>query len=173
MRNRIQDIRYAVRLFSNAPGFTCLAALCLALGIGVNASIFGLLDFAFFKPLPVSDPSRLITLSRPATGLFSYPDYRDLRDHARSAELAAFTPTESSLEFERNSHLIGAEAVSTNYPAVAGVNTVLGKWFDTDTEANAVISYAAWQRWFHGDPAVIGKLVRAETTWYTVVGPVN
>ncbi len=64
MRNRVQDIRYAVRLFSRSPGFTCLAVLCLALGIGVNASIFSLLDYAFFKQLPVFEPGRLVTLSR-------------------------------------------------------------------------------------------------------------
>ena len=68
----MHDIRLALRLFRKSPGFTFLAVLCLALGIGVNASIFGLLDYVYLRPLPVSNAERLVVLSRGGDPLFSY-----------------------------------------------------------------------------------------------------
>ncbi len=167
----MHDIRLALRLFRKSPGFTFLAVLCLALGIGVNASIFSLLDSVYLRPLPVDNADRVVVLSRSGNPIFSYAEYRGLADRSQSlAGLAASEPEESDLSFEGNAVLIGAEPVSANYATVLGTRTVLGRWFNRDDEAAAVIGYNAWQRLFHGDPQVLGKLVRSESHTYTVVG---
>jgi predicted permease len=167
----MQDIRLAVRLFRKSPGFTFLAVLCLALGIGVNASIFSLLDSVYLRPLPVGNADRVVVLSRGGNPSLSYPEYRALRDRNQSLEgLAVSNPEESDLSFEGNAALIGAEPVSGNYATVLGARTLLGRWFTREDEPAAVISYSAWQRVFHGDPSVLGKVVRSESHTYTVVG---
>jgi predicted permease len=167
----MHDIRLALRLFRRSPGFTFLAVLCLALGIGVNASIFSLLDSVYLRPLPVGNADRLVVLSRNGNPLFSYAEYRGLVDRSRSlAGLAASDPEESDLSFGGNAALIGAEPVSGNYAAVLGARTLLGRWFDREDEPAAVISYNAWQRLFHSDPHVLGKTVRSESHTYTVIG---
>lgn len=171
MSGWLLDLTHSVRLFRKAKGFTFVAVLCLALGIGVNASIFSVLNSLFFRPLPVHQPDRLVVLSRGGNPLISYPEYRDLRDRSQSLDgVAASNPTESSIEFDNNVQAAGAEAVSANYPAVIGVRTVIGRWFEAEDELSAVISYRIWQRVFRGDPGVLGKRIRSETQWYTVVG---
>ena len=119
MRGWMMDLTYSMRLLRKSPGFTLLAVLCLGLGIGVNASIFSLVNFSFLRPLPVVEPDRVVVVSRGGSPLISYPDYRDLRDRSQTlAGLAASNPTESSLDFEGNSHPAAAEAVSASYPLV-------------------------------------------------------
>ena len=167
----MHDIRLALRLFRKSPGFTFLAVLCLAVGIGVNASIFSLLDSVYLRPLPVGNADRLVVLSRSGNPLFSYAEYRGLVDRSQSlAGLAASDPEESDLSFEGNAALIGAEPVSANYAAVLGARTMLGRWFDREDEPAAVISHDAWRRLFHSDPHVLGKTVRSESHTYTVLG---
>jgi len=167
----MQDIRLALRLFRKSPGFTFLAVLCLALGIGVNASIFTLLDSVYLRPLPVGNADRLVVLSRAGNSLVSYEEYHGLADRTSSlAGLAASEPEPSDLDFEGNALLIGAEPVSANYARVLGLRTALGRWFDRDDEPAAVIGYNAWQRLFHGDPDVLGKTVHSESHAYTIVG---
>jgi putative ABC transport system permease protein len=167
----MHDIRLALRLFRKSPGFTFLAVLCLALGIGVNTSIFSLLDSVYLRPLPVGNADRLVVLSRGGSPMFSYAEYRGLADRTRSlAGLAASEPEESDLSFEGNAALIGAEPVSGNYADVMGARTLLGRWFNREDEPAAVIGYNAWQRMFHSDPRVLGKTIRSESHTYTVVG---
>jgi hypothetical protein len=121
MRGILHDFLHSLRLLRKSPGFTCLAVLCLALGIGVNTSVFSMLNYLFFRPLPVRAPDRLVVLSRDGSPLISWPDYRDLRDRNQTLEgMAASNPTESSVEFDGETHSAGAEAVSVNYPRVIG-----------------------------------------------------
>ena len=167
----MQDFALAIRLLRKSPAFTFLALLCLALGIGVNASIFSLLDSVYLRPLPVGNADRVAVFSRGGSPLFSYPEYRALRDRNQSLEgLAISEPEESDLSFEGNAILIGAEPVSANYSAVLGARTIMGRWFTREDEPEAVISYHAWQELFHGHPGVLGKTVRSESHAYTVVG---
>jgi macrolide transport system ATP-binding/permease protein len=167
----MRDVLYSLRQFAKSPGFTFLAVLCLGLGIGVNASIFSVLNSLFLRPLPVIAPDRVVVLSRGSSPLLSYPDFRDFRDRTTTLEgMSASFPTESSLDFDGVAHSAGAEAVSVNYPTVIGVRPFLGRWFQTDDEDSCVISYRAWQRFFAADPNVLGKRVRSETQWYTIVG---
>jgi predicted permease len=167
----MRDVTYSLRQFAKSPGFTFLAVLCLGLGIGVNTSIFSVLNSLFFRPLSVSQPARLVVLSRSSGPLLSYPDFRDFRDRITTLEgMAASNPTESSLDFDGLAHNAGAEAVSLDYPQVIGVHPLLGRWFQSEDEEACVISYRAWQRFFAADPNVLGKRVRSETQWYTIVG---
>jgi len=167
----MHDLALAIRLLRKSPAFTFLALLCLALGIGMNSSIFSLLDTIYLRPLPVGNADRVTVLSRGGSSLFSYREYRALRDRNQSLEgLAISQPEESDLSFEGNAMLIGAEPVSANYAAVLGARTVMGRWFTREDEPAAVISYHAWQELFHGDPGVLGKTVRSESHSYTVIG---
>jgi predicted permease len=171
MRGSLLDLTCSLRLLRKSPGFTFLAVLCLALGIGVNTAVFSMLNFLFFRPMPVDAPDRLVVLSRNASPLISWPDYRDLRARTQLLEaMAASNPTESSLDFDGETHAAAAEAVSLNYPQVIGVRPYRGRWFAHEDEQAAVISYRTWQRLFHGDQNILGKRVRSETQWYTVVG---
>ena len=166
-----RDLRQALRQFRRAPGFTALAVLCLGLGIGVNTSIFGVLNAVLFRPMPVQQPERLVVVSRGQAATFSYPAYRDFRDGSRTlAGVAASFPAESDLEIDGESTFVAAEAVSGNYASVIGAPTALGRWFAADTEPVAVISYAVWQRYFNLRPDVLGKTVRSESQSYTVAG---
>jgi macrolide transport system ATP-binding/permease protein len=166
-----RDLTYGLRLARKSPGFTLLAVVSLALGIGVNTSVFSMLNFLFFRPMPVAAPDRLVVLRRDGNQLISWPEYRDLRDRARLLTgMAASNPTESSLDFDGETHAAAAEAVSRNYAAVIGVRPFLGRWFEREDERAAVIGYRTWQRLFHADPHILGKRIRSETQWYTVVG---
>jgi predicted permease len=158
-------------LFRKSPGFTFLAVLCLALGIGANASIFSLLNAVYLRPLPVANASRIVVLSRHGDPLFTPAEYRGLAERSQTlAGLTASSPEESDLSLEGGAALIGAEPVAGNYARVLGARTVLGRWFDREDEPAAVISYGVWQRLFHGDPQVLGKTIRSESHTYTVCG---
>ena len=166
-----RDVRHGLRQFRRSPGFTVLAVLCLGLAIGVNTSIFGVLNSVLFRPMPVQQPERLIVVSRGEAATFSYPAYRDLRDRSRTLSgLAASSPSESDLEIDGDSTFVAAEAVSANYSSVIGARTALGRWFTSDGEPIAVISYAVWQRHFNLSPDVLGRTIRSESQSYTIVG---
>jgi predicted permease len=145
--------------------------LCLGLAIGVNTSIFGILNSVLFRPMPVQQPDRLVVISRGDVSTFSYPAYRDLRERSRTLSgLAASVPSESDLDVDGDSTFVAAETVSGNYSTVIGARTAIGRWFTSDTEPAAVISYAAWQRHFNLSPDAVGRTVRSESQSYTVVG---
>ena len=171
IQDLIQDLRFGLRMLRKSPGFTVLAVLCLALGTGVNTSVFALLDFTMLRPLPVPEPNRMTLLSRSGTARFSYPDYLAYRDSGQAfTALAASFPTESSLDANEQSHLISAEAVSANYFETMRIVPFIGRWFTDENEPVAVLSYSAWRNFFNADPSILGKSVRSETQWYTVIG---
>lgn len=166
-----RDLWLAVRQLRRAPAFSALAVLCLGLGIGVNTSIFGVLNAVMFRPLAVADPDRVVMLSRGADASFSFPAYRDYRERARTLSgLTATMPSESDLDIDGDSQFVAAEAVSGNYARVMGIRTVLGRWFASDDESVAVISYTLWQRRFDLSPHVVGRRISSESQTYTIVG---
>ena len=171
MHGFLMDVTHGLRLWRRSPAFTCMAVLSLALGIGVNTAVFSMLNYLFFRPMPVRQPDRLVVLGREGSQLISWPEYRDLCARSRTLiGMAASNPTESSLDFDGETHPAAAEAVSVNYPEVIGAGIFLGRWFEREDEQAAVIGYRAWQRLFHADPHILGKRVRSETQWYTIVG---
>ena len=166
-----RDLRHGLRQFRRSPGFSALAVLCLGLAIGVNTSIFGVLNSVLLRPMPVQQPERLIVVSRGDTASFSYPTYREFRDRNRTLSgLAASMPSESDLDIDGSSTFVAAEAVSGNYSTVIGVRTALGRWFSSDAEPAAVISYTVWQRQFNLDPNVLGRTIRSESQSYSIAG---
>src|SRR6266581_5166269 len=143
----LMDLRYGLRGLRKSPGFTAVAVLTLALGIGANTSVFSLSNFVLMRPLAVPHAERVTVVSRGGHALFSYPDFRDYQDRNQSfAALAASNPTESSLDYEGESRATAAEAVSASYGEVMKVQPVVGRWFADENEHVAVISYNAWRR---------------------------
>jgi putative ABC transport system permease protein len=176
----LQDLRYGVRMLRTHPGFTGVAVLTLALGIGANTAIFTLLDKALIRTLPVEKPTELVTFARDAGGAsvsFSYPLYADVskRNDVFSGVAAYFQQPFSLSDGAQTERVIG-QIVSGNYFAVLGVQPSLGRFFLPDedrtpgTPAVVVISHALWQRRFGADPAVLGRTVDLNGYRYTVVG---
>src|SRR3979409_2157332 len=136
MNGLLQDVRYALRQLRKSPSFTAVAVLTLALGIGANTAIFGLLDQALLRSLPVKDPDRLVLLrySGSNTGhissrthdklYFSHPMYRDLRDrNSVFSGVIATDLTQAGLQWRSQPELAATELVSGNYFDVLGVRS--------------------------------------------------
>ncbi len=178
-----QDLRHASRSLAKAPGFTAVAVATLALGIGVNTTLFTAYNAVALKPLPVADPQRVVRLERwfqsNARGdvqyAFSYPEYEYTRDHNSvfSDLVAASWPVHASFA---GSQRVTGHLVSANYFAALGVPAMLGRTFlpeeDRAPGGNAVVvlSRSFWQRQFNGDTRVLGQVLKLNGTALTVVG---
>ncbi len=178
-----QDIRFGWRMLCKSPGFTAIAVLTLALGIGANAAIFSFVDALFLKPLAVSKPEELVRVyAKGPSGHygadFSYPEFARLRDH--NASFAAL-----SVETERpqlhlvtggDSEEIRGEFVSSNYFSLLGVQPRLGRGFLPEEDAVpgrdavAVLSDRLWKARFNGDPGVLGREIRINGISFKVIG---
>ena len=181
MENLIKDIRYAIRSMLRTPGFTTIAILSLALGIGANAAIFSLVNTILFRPLPVSEPARLVEVTpmRPGAdlGSFSYPIYRDFRDRNEVFDaMAVYRFTPISLSREGNNERIWGYEVSGNYFEMLGIQPSAGRFFTQEEDrvpgANPVVvlSYRCWQNRFGGDPNLVGKQITLNNNKFDVVG---
>ncbi len=180
MRNHMetlgQDLRVGMRRLLKTPGFTFVAVMSLALGIGANASIFTLLNTVLLRPLPVERPRELFFVS--GDGAFSYPNYEDFRDLGGDAlnGLAAYRYAPMSLSTGNANERIWGYLVSGNYFDVLGVRTFAGRTFAPEenrtpsTHPVAVVSYDFWQRRFSGDPNLIGQTITLNNRAFTVVG---
>jgi predicted permease len=188
----LQDLRYALRMLAKSPGFTVVAILTLALGIGANAAIFSLTDQVLLRRLPVQKPQELVVLHSPGPqpgrnwsdgdrgAAWSYPMYKDLRDGNQvfSGLLARFL-TQASVSGQGQTELANAELVTGNYFEVLGVRPALGRVFSSQDEtapgANpaAVLSYGYWQRRFGRDPGILNKPLVVNGISMTVVGVVR
>ena len=180
----LQDVRYAWRNLLRNPGFTLVATLILALGIGANATIFGLYNAVALKPLPVADAARVVRLTRWnryfSSDSFAYPEYQYLRGH--NSVLAGLTAASGPFPVLASIPGSGAPehrtgiAVSADYFAILGVNAALGRTFLPDEDrvpgANPVVvlAWSFWQRSFRANPGVVGRTMKLNGTTYTVVG---
>ncbi len=182
------DLRYAVRMLVKSPLFTAVAVLSLALGIGLNTTIFTLVNALLLNPLPVQDPSSLVaqfTTDTKNTARFqnfmgtSYPNFRDHRDQNPSyAGLAAYQGVALSLSSNGEPEQIFGEMVTGNYFDVLGVKTVVGRTFSfTATEdeqlgahPEVVLSHALWKRRFGADPGTVGKTILINRQGFVVAG---
>ena len=187
-----QDVRYGLRQLRRSPGFTLLAVLTLALGIGANTAVFTLVDTVMLKSLPVTDPQQLYSLGADdncceMTGLqgnftiYSYALYKELQEHTpQFTQLAAFQAGAMPLAVRRSR---GAEAaqpyrgefVSGNYFQMFGINAYTGRLLaPADDRAGAppivVMSYRAWQQHYGGDPTVIGSTFVINSKVFTLAG---
>jgi hypothetical protein len=182
LESLLQDVRYAFRMLRKSPGFTAVALLTLALGIGANTAIFSLLDTLFFRRLPVQNSSQLVYLfqTRNHTGYasLSYPDYLYYRDHNRSlSQLAAhysFAPI--NLVANGESKEINGSVVTANYFSLLRLQPALGRFFSGEEDAVpdrnpvAVLSYTFWRNQFAGAPNVLGKPIQLNGVQFTIVG---
>jgi predicted permease len=188
----VQDIRFGLRQLRKSPGFTSIALLSLALGIGANTAIFTLVNAILLRPLPVQNPNELVLFGDGrAQGLtFSVPDdswqlyshsfFQDFRQQARSySGIAAVSSEQSATKASvagsayQTTHV---DLVSGSYFSVLGVPAFLGRNIvESDDNAPgagpvAVASYAWFQRHFNGDPSALGKIIRIQSHDYTLVG---
>ena len=182
MKSILQDIRYARRTLLKSPGFTVVATLTLALGIGANSTIFSWINSTLLNPLPgVRHMEGLVSLTRAGTTIpeliFSYPDYVDLRDRNRSfSGLAAFKNCRVSLTGVGKPESVWGLLASGNYFDVLEVRPVLGRGLlpADDAKINGapvvVISYGLWQTHFGGSRDVLGQTININHHPYSIVG---
>jgi predicted permease len=198
-----QDLRYGLRMLRKSPGFTTVAVLTLALGIGANTSIFSLLNAVMLKSIPVNHPEQLVILrwsahSRPEnlgtssygdclwvpraiqSCSFSLPMYKALLAHtdAFSSVLAMAGADQLDLSGNGAATIIGGELVTGNYFETLGVSSALGRTIQpSDDRPGAppviVLSYGYWQRAFGGAADVIGRTVRLNGAPFTIVGVID
>jgi len=190
MSTFLQDIRYALRVLAKSPGFTAIAILTLALGIGANTAIFSLTDQILLRNLPVPNPQQLVVLRSPGpqnghcwsdidgcAQSFSYPMYQALRERATVfAGLLASRDIEVNVSGHGTTQTAQAALVSGNYFQALEVQPALGRVFDAHDEtapgANtvAVLSYGYWARQFGADPSILNKTLVVNSIPLTVVG---
>ncbi len=181
------DLRYALRTMRLNPGFTLLAALTLALGIGVNVTLFSAYNAVALKQLPVADPDRVVRWERWFAShgrgdnqyAFSYPEYRYVREHAHafSGLAASSWPLRVFAEWGGGGrNRLEGQLVSANYFSAMGVSARLGRGFAAEEDRTpggnpvVVLSAEAWQHSFQGDPGIVGRSVKLNGTAFTVIG---
>ena len=188
MAGLFQDVRYALRQLRKSPGFTTVAVLTLGLGIGLNSAIFTLFDALTLRPLPISDPHAVVNVYQRVQDeagnyrSFSYPEYVALRQsNAVFSGLIAYswipaeivTPTRSTVNGAEESHGL---LVTANYFALLGGEAALGRTFLTEEDESheaqpvMVLSHGFWEEHFSSDRSIVGKSVKLNGSFMTVVG---
>src|SRR5262245_10345688 len=177
----LQDLRYGVRMLLKSPGFTAVALLSLALGIGANTALFSLMDAVFWRPLPVSHPEQLVSLviPPPARAEPSFSPlalFPELQQGNQVFTGAITSGTDGlSLTVDGATERVMGEVVTGNYFSVLGVNAFRGRTFSAEIAqdswaAEAVLSYDFWQRRFGAEAGVVGKTIQLNGYPFTVVG---
>ncbi len=172
----LQDIRFGVRMLRKNPGFTAVAVLTLALGIGANGAIFSVVNSVLLNPLAYKNPDRLVTILHYGSSPVSAGNYLDWRDQSKSFEAmgAAQAWGPNLTEAAQPEHLIGLQVTQSMLPLL-GVQPLLGRLFvegedRAGNDGEVVIGYGLWQRRFSGDANVLGKTMELDGRAYTVVG---
>lgn len=174
----MKDVRYALRGFRRSPGFTLIAILSLALGIGANSAIFSLVDAYWFRPLAVPDPGRIVRIfgvtNQDRRALLSYPEYLDFKLVFHDAVIIGgrgATLVEGDTRELQNLYV-----VSTNFFTVLGLKPALGRVFSTQDSPNeqvVVLGNSIWQLHYGSDPSIVGRQIhiqRAKDLLVTVIG---
>jgi hypothetical protein len=182
MSNLLQDVRYALRSLGKSPGFTAVAVLTLALGIGFNTAVFSVVDAAVFRPLPYAKPAELVrvidtnpsrNIDRFASSPLNFVDWR-AQNRTLSA-MAAYTSDDVTLVEGSAPERLRGQSVSPALFPLLGVAPMLGRVFDPEDEKPgrdpvALLSFELWQRRFGGDRSVVGRAIAFEGGKRTVVG---
>jgi predicted permease len=176
----VQDLSYAARMLARSPGFTLLAVLVLAIGIGVNVAAFTVFNVVALEPLPVRDPGSLIRLERRSPN--AYTDgapYTSLLFYQRNAKtLSAVMGVMGvpPMQVDDDIQQASASFITPNYFTELGTPAALGRLLDPTRDGNAgaapsvVLSYSFWQRRFGGDPSVVGRIIHIDKKPATVIG---
>ncbi|HEV2422529.1 MAG TPA: ABC transporter permease [Candidatus Acidoferrales bacterium] len=177
----VQDLRYGLRMLRKNPGFTIVAVLTLALGIGANTAIFSIVNAVMLRPLPFDHPSRLVLLHEgiPKIGYpkmeFSPPDLVVFAREQRSfSALGAFQDERVNISGQGEPERVLAARVSAPLFPMLGAQPALGRTFSSQEDAPghnvAILSYGLWQRRFGGAPDVAGQTIELDRQPYTIVG---
>jgi putative ABC transport system permease protein len=179
MSRLLQDIRYAFRLLAKSPGFTAIAILTLALGIGANTAIFTVVNAVLLRPLPFQDPSRLVLVAEKSqypTISTSYQNWLDWRDQSHSFEsVEATRPSTIALTGAGQPERLNSQNMTAGIFPLLGVKAIIGRTFLAEEDRAGgnpvvVISYGLWQRHFGASQEVIGKNLTLDSQPYTVIG---
>lgn len=182
MHALLQDLGYAMRTLRKSSGFTAIALITLALGIGANTAIFSVVKPALLKALPFENPDRLVQVwSTRTSGDFaqfevSYPDFLDMRQRTQIFEqLGAYSVTGANFSGPNGTEQVPTSVVTANFFDVLGVRLAMGRPFHADAdgahgEKAVILSYGAWQRRFGGEPSILGRELKFNGELYTVVG---
>jgi putative ABC transport system permease protein len=167
----LTDLRYGARSLLRTPGFTLLAMVTLALGIGANTAIFSVVNAVLLNPLNYHDPERLVTLLHGGSGPVAPANYIDWRDSSTSFDAmeAAQYWTPNLTGTDSPEHLTGLQ-VTQNLLPMLGIAPMMGRLLAPGEDSEIVLSYALWQRRFQGDPQVVGKPVLLNGQSFTIVG---
>lgn len=192
LESTLQDVRYAWRGLRNSPAFAVTAVLSLALAIGANTAVYSIVDAAILRPLPVSKPDELVTLSWPdihdpgtpageERDSFSYPEYRQFVAVSKPAARLALFSSPNQVEAQQANSPTAIEKISRAYVSgeafdLLGVPPALGHLFSAEDDRIpaprpiAVLSYEYWQRRFDADPKIVGRFLTIEGKGYEVIG---
>jgi predicted permease len=180
LENFSRDLHFGARQLRKNPGFTAVAALTLALGIGANTAIFSVVYGVLLKPLSFVKPEQLVRVFESAEGAPRFPmtagDFLDYREQNQTlSALALYTQNNLELSKDEKPELLAAMRVSSDFFAVLGVRPLLGRDFQRDDESQGrhhvvILSNNLWRRRFNGDPAVVGQKVTLAGEPFTVVG---
>jgi predicted permease len=175
MQTLWQDLRFAVRMLKNNPGFTTVAVVTLAVAIGANAVVFSAINGLILRALNVPQPQTLYSLEHGADkdSSESYPNYLDLRDRNRSFDnLIACNIDQVSLDTGNNPSRAWVYEVSANYFDALGIQPYLGRLIHPSDEhaSDIVLTYAYWHTHFQDDRSAVGRVLRLNSHPYTVVG---
>ena len=179
-----QDLRFAVRQLARRPGFTAVVVLTMALGIGANAAIFSVLDAVLLRPLPYTQPERLVKVWSRFTGIglpgdqnwVSAPEFRDYQQLNHSfTDLAAISSGSFNLGVKGSPQRVVGSAVSPNLFGMLGVQPMIGRSFLAEEaqpghEHVVILSYGLWRRVFAGNPNVVGTTISIDGVPMSVVG---
>jgi predicted permease len=177
-----QDLHYAFRVLRRNPGYALTAMVCLALGIGVNSTVFSMVNELFWQRLPLPHSSRVTIVGRVTDGMTcSYRDYLEFRRRAAApggnlfSGLVAFQDMQVSVDDGGLTNILGADAVTANFADVLELPAQLGRWFRPEddrvgSDPVVVIGDGAWTRLFGRSPDTIGRRVRIGTQRYRVIG---
>src|SRR5437763_2654685 len=184
----ISDLRFAFRMLAKSPGFTAIAILTLALGIGANTAIFSVVNALLLKPLPFPHSQELVAFGMTNTqlkeeqttlGSLSYPDFFDFREQNHTlASVAVFNDRSYALKTEQGATSVHAVKASAEFFDVLGVKPARGRAFSRDDEIagggpggfKVVISDNSWRQFFGGDPNVIGRTLELNRQLHTIIG---
>jgi putative ABC transport system permease protein len=183
MESLLQDCRYAIRILARSPGFTLIAVLALALGIGANSAIFSIVNAVILKPLPYEKPEQLVQLWMRFTGIgipndqnwVSAPEFVDLQQTQSLSHLAAISSASFNINITGSPERIDSAVVSTSFFPLLGVQAQLGRVFLPEEgragrERVVLLSDGLWRRRFGADPAVPGRKLVMNGQSYLVVG---
>jgi predicted permease len=177
LEDTLRDLRYAIRTLSRSPLFAATAIVSIALGVGVNALVLSVVNGLLFRPLPVSEPDRLVFVERGGIPAHSFPAYRDLRDRNATLEgLAGYRIARMDVETGGAVAREWGYLATGNYFELLGVSPAAGRLLQPGDDAAAgaspyaVLSYDYWQTRFGGDASVVGASIRVNRVTYTVLG---